>query len=99
MSSFEIELPSAMAGYGRIDTAQIIADAAADAAGPDATPEEIGIELAKLIAMQLWEVKKPETVRRKFCTLWPIIQPLATTAPDSFDQILTEFAERANEFR
>jgi len=100
MTSFQIDTGDTRAtNWGQIDTAAIIANAAADAAGYDATPEQIGIELAHLVVKRLWESKKPETVRRHLCSLWPIIAPLATTSPDAFDRILTEFAERATEFR
>lgn len=99
MASFEVDTGVTPTKWGHIDTATIIANAAADAAGYNATPEEIGIELARLVIARLWESKKTETVRRHLCTLWPIIAPLATTAPDAFDRILTEFAERATEFR
>ena len=99
MSSFEIDTGTSHTNWGYIDTAQIIADAAADAAGHNATPEEIGIELARLVIAQLWKSKKPETVRRHLCKLWPIIAPLARTSPDAFDRILQEFSERSNEFR
>lgn len=99
MTSFTIEQSNPMQGYGKIDRAAVLADAAADAAPPNATPEEIGIEVAKLVIAQIWSGKKPETVRRHLCGLWSIIAPLAETAPDSFDAILTEFAERATDFR
>ena len=100
MSSFEIDLGTDRPrNLGALDVVNIMADAAYDAAGPDASAEEVGMELCKLIAARLWASKKPETVRRHFCNLWPIIAPLATTAPDAFDAILTEFAERASDFR
>lgn len=88
-----------MRGYGRIDGAQIIMDAAQDAAGDNATPEEIAISAVPLIVSKFWDAKKPETVRRHLLSLWPIIAPMATTAPDSFDRVLSEFTERATEFR
>lgn len=88
-----------MAGYGRIDSAQIIMDAAADAAGFNATPEKIAMHAVPMIVSKFWDAKKPETVRRHLLSLWPIIAPMATTAPDSFDRVLSEFAERATEFR
>jgi len=88
-----------MRGYGRIDAAQIIMDAAADAAGQDSTEEEIAIRAVPLITAKFWKAKKPETVRAHFLKLWTIIAPMAHTAPDSFDAILTEFAERSSTFR
>jgi hypothetical protein len=96
---FEIIHDDGMSGYGRIDAAQIIMDAAEDAAGDNSTPEAIAMEAVPLIISKFWDAKKPETVRRHLLSLWPIIAPMATTAPDSFDKILSEFAERATEFR
>ncbi len=88
-----------MQGAWGVDLCGTIADAAADAAGPGSTPEQIAIETARLVIARLWIPKKPETVRALLVRLWPLIAPIATTAPDSFDRILTEFAERATEFR
>lgn len=97
--TFAIDTGAGQTNWGHLDTATIIANAAADAAGHSATAEEIGIETAHLIIARIWESKKPETVRRHLCTLWPIIAPLAITSPDAFDRILQEFSERSNEFR
>ena len=83
----------------KVNVAEIIADTAADNAGENATPEEMAIAAVPLILAQIVNPVKPETVRRHLIKLWPLIEPMAETAPDSFDQILTEFAERASTFR
>lgn len=101
MTTFQIDTGDSF-DLGRafgVDVANVIATAAADNAGEFATPEQVAIEAAKLIVARIWEGKKPETVRRNLLRLWPLIAPMAETAPDSFDKILTEFAERATEFR
>ena len=86
-------------GAWRVNVAEIIMDAASDAAGDNATPEEIAMHAVPLIVAKFWDAKKPETVRAHLLKMWPIIAPMAYAAPDSFDTILTEFAERSTTFR
>lgn len=86
-------------GAWRVNVAEIIMDSASDAAGPDATAEEIAMHAVPLIVAKFWSAKKPETVRAHMLKMWPVIAAMAHTAPDSFDEILQEFAERSNDFR
>lgn len=83
---------------GHIDRADIVMLAATDAANSD-DPQDIAQEAGKMIVRYFWDAKKPDTVRRHLKTLWPIIAPMAETAPATFDHILTEFAERLSEIR
>lgn len=99
MTSFMIDTGDTQTGGWKVNVAEIIMDTAGDIAGENATPEEIAIAAVPLIVAKLWDAKKPETVRSHLLKMWPIIAPMAQTAPDSFDKILTEFAERASEFR
>ncbi len=64
-----------------------------------ATDEEICAAIAREIVRSFYKHKKPETVRQDVLRHWNVIAFMATAAPDSFDYVLTEFAERAIEFR
>ena len=99
MTAFEIDTGERINVGWEVRVAEIIADTAADRAGPNATAEEIAMQAVPLIIRKFWDAKKPETVRAHLLKMWPLIAPMATAAPDSFDKILTEFAERASEFR
>jgi hypothetical protein len=80
------------------DTAQVILDAAADEAGPNATQCEIDACAARMVVRRIVNPKKAETVRHAFAVLWPsVIAPMAHTSPASFDFIISEFAERLAE--
>lgn len=100
MTSFVIDTGDTHESVGwKVNVAEIIMDTAEDAAGPNATAEEIAMHAVPLIVAKFWDAKKPETVRAHLVKLWPIIAPMAHTAPDSFDKILSEFAERSTTFR
>ena len=100
MTSFTIDTGDTHSPTGwKVNVAEIIMDTASDRAGENATPEEVAIAAVPLIVAKLWDAKKPETVRAHLVKMWPIIAPMATTAPDSFDAILTEYAERSLTFR
>ncbi len=98
MTSFHIDTGPSRASYslGQIDYCQAIQDAAQDAAGPDASQEEIDAELAKLIVLDLTAPKTAKTARAHFARYWPLIQGLA---PASYDFVLQEYAERLAELR
>lgn len=95
MATFEVIDDS---GLWRVNVCEIIMDTARDRCASD-DPQDVARAAAPLIVSRLWDAKKPETVRGKLLQLWPIIAPMATSAPDVFDYILTEFAERASLFR
>lgn len=101
MTSFVIDTGADRASYGlgQIDYAQAMLDAAQDAVAADATQEEIDAALAKLIVLDLTAPKTAKTARAHFARYWPLIAPMAHTAPASFDFIIQEFAERLAELR
>lgn len=100
MTTFAIDTGDTRESVGwKVNVAEIIMDTATDLAGDNATAEDIAIQAVPLIVSKFWDAKKPETVRAHVLKMWPIIAPMAETAPDCFDKILTEFAERATEFR
>ena len=100
MTAFHIDTGDThQSGGWKVNVAEIIMDTASDIAGENATQEEIAIAAVPLIVAKFWDAKKPETVRAHLLKMWPIIAPMATTAPDSFDRILQEYAERSNTFR
>ncbi len=82
---------------GHIDRADIVMQAAMDAADSD-DPQAIAQEAGKLVIRYFWDAKRPDTVRRHLLTMWPVVAPMAATAPATFDHIMTEFAERLSEF-
>ena len=86
-------------GSVRVHVAEIIMDTARDAAGHGASEEEVCIHAKTLIVSKFWDAKKPETVRAHLLKMWPIIAPMAQIAPDTFDAIISEFAERSTTFR
>ena len=65
----------------------------------DASEEAIYIEIGKVIVCSFWKHKKPETVRSDLIKNWEVLAYMANVAPESFDHVITEFAERAAEFR
>lgn len=65
----------------------------------NATDAEICAGIAREIVREFYKHKKPETVRNDILKHWRVIAFMATAAPDSFDYVLSEFAERATEFR
>lgn len=85
--------------YGRMNYTEALLDAAHDAAGDGAAQDEIDAELAKLIVKDIVSPKTSKTVRLHFARYWPIIAPMADTAPASFDYVIEEFAERLSELR
>ena len=101
MTSFTIDTGNDYGGIGRgrIDYCQALQDAAQDSLPHDADQEEIDAALAKLIVMDLVAPKTAKTVRMHFARYWPLIAPMAHTAPASFDFIIENFAERLGELR
>lgn len=99
--TFVIDTGPSHASYslGSIDYTQAMLDAAHDAAPANATQEEIDAALAKLIVIDLTAPRTAKTARAHLLRYWPLIAPMAHTAPASFDWILTEFAERLAELQ
>ena len=85
--------------YGKINYCEALLDAAKDSLPESAAQEEIDEALAKLIVTDLVTPKTAKTVRLHFARYWPIIAPMAATAPASFDHIIENFAERLAELR
>lgn len=101
MTSFTIDTGDDYGGIGRgrIDYCQALQDAAQDSLPHDADQEEIDAALAKLIVSDLLKPKRADTARAHFARYWPLIAPMAHTAPASFDFIIENFAERLGELR
>ena len=95
MTSFVIEADDTWAQPHRA----MIWDHVHDRLAAGATDEEICAAIAREIVRSFYKHKKPETVRQDVLRHWNVIAFMATAAPDSFDYVLTEFAERAIEFR
>lgn len=99
MTSFQIETGADFdrPQYGKINYCEALLDAAKDSVAHDAAQEDIDAALAKLIVTDLVTPKTAKTVRMHFARYWPLIAPMAATAPASFDWIIQEFAERLAE--
>ena len=98
MTSFTIDTGDDRSGhgYGKIDYAQALLDAAQDAVEPDAPQDEIDAALAKLIVLDLTAPKTAKTARMHFARYWPLISGLA---PASYDFVFEHYAERLAELR
>jgi len=81
----------------RIDTLGTLIDQAQDAAGPNATPQDIDAAFARLAVVYIVRPLTAPTVRAHFVKLWPAIGPMAARSPASFDFIIAEFAERLSD--
>ena len=101
MTSFTIDTGDDYGGIGRgrIDYCQALQDAAQDSLPHDADQDEIDAALAKLIVSDLLKPKRADTARAHLLRYWPLIAPMAHTAPASFDFIIENFAERLGELR
>lgn len=97
--TFIIDTGTDRQSYGRMNYTEALLDAAQDAAGEGAAQDEIDAALAKLIVKDIVAPKTSKTVRMHFARYWPIIAPMADTAPASFDYVIQEFAERLSELR
>jgi hypothetical protein len=93
--SFEI-IPTEQTQFS-VDKVQVIIDHAQGECGPDATVNDLDSVIARLILPAICNPKRPATVRAHLVQYWPIIAPMAGRSPESFDFILTEFAERISE--
>ena len=99
MTSFQIDTGAEFdrPQYGKINYCEAVLDAARDSVAHDATQDEIDAALAKQIVRDLIAPKTSKTVRAHFARYWPLIAPMAATAPASFDFVIQEFAERLSE--
>ena len=63
----------------------------------DATQAQIDGAIAQVVMGDLRTPKRLDTVRRHLVALWPMIAPLALSSPASFDEIMSEYAERVSD--
>jgi hypothetical protein len=100
MTSFQIdtgvdEAPRCIR-FGKLDS---MAWDILEALPQDPTQAQIDGMIAQIVMGELREPKRLDTVRRRLTALWPIIAQTALTSPDTFDEILIEYAERASSLR
>lgn len=99
MTTFQIDTGSSDRGRYKVDSVQIIADAARDSLPESASQAEIDAEIARLVLADLLSPVKVETSRRHLLKLWPLVAAMAETSPASFDHVILEFAEHLAGFR
>jgi hypothetical protein len=85
-----------MQGAWQVDKISAIREAAEDCLPPGAPQDQIDAEIAKLLLHQLLSPRRAETARAHFRGLWPLICGLTA---ESFDHVITEFAEHLDGFR
>lgn len=78
-----------------LDRVQVILDAARDAAADPTDQRAVDARVIDMVTGELREPRRPETLRRRFVQLWPLVAPLAFREPEQFDAILLEYAERS----
>jgi hypothetical protein len=94
--TFEIALGDPMQGAWQVDKITAIQEAAADRLPADAQKDQLDAEIARLLLHQLLSPRRAETARAHFRSLWPLISDLTA---ESFDHVITEFAEHLSGFR
>ena len=97
LDGFDVTTPGD--GYQRAphwDAEQIMREAAEDMF-PGDDPRQARY-MADLITNEMWRRKTPDGIRNALTRYWSVVQHLKLIAPDQFDRVLLEFAERASLF-
>ena len=92
--NFQIDTGATPGIAMRNDRADLLLQVVQDQLPDDATQAQIDGQIIQAVTGELRQPKTAQTVRRRWCQLWPLIAPLAEREPEQFDALFLEFLDR-----